>query len=166
MKKAILFTALLSSSLSLFAQTSCDQQFKRLLIFSKKDKVSDTEFLTVLQMVKKMELQQCSDYVVSKNGEVIIDETLASLFGKICLTGNSRNAIKAYIEFVKRNMGSADEEMSILLEKLFVKHPQYVLSIVGYDKDLLNQLEWGFVNNHGVTSKNYKTVFFGINPEL
>ena len=69
---------------------------------------------------------------------------------------------------MKRQKGSADEEIAIGFEPIFAKWPDYVLSRIANDKDLLNQLEWGFVSNHfhELTPKTCHSIFFSLNPVI
>jgi hypothetical protein len=166
MKPLIITTILLLSTFSVFAQNCDPGKFRKLEILTRKEVVTDSEFTKALALVKSLEKNDCVDYVKKRNGEEYIESGRTSLFGDICLKNNSLNAVQEYINYIKRHSGSAEEQISFSFEKLFAKQPGYVLSIVGYNKDLLNLLEWGFVNNHGLTSKNYKIVFFSINSEL
>jgi hypothetical protein len=170
MKHLIILILLSCITVNLFGQTNCDSKFKELYSLSKKDTITPNELSASLQIVKALELNRCTDYnKTNKKGDLLIDETLTSILGKICLKSNSHVAINAYINYMKRHHGSAEEEISFSFERLFVQQPEYVLTVIGYDKTLLNQLEWGFVNNHskpGLTAKNYKTVFYQVNPKI
>lgn len=166
MKPLIILTIGWFATLNVSAQNCDPGTFRKLEILSRKGLVTDSEFMTALTLVKSLEKNDCVDYVKKKNGEEYVESGRTSLFGDICLKNNSLNAIQEYINYMKRHHGSAEEQISFSFEKLFARQPEFVLSIVGYNKDLLNQLEWGFVNNHSLTSKNYKTVFFDINPEV
>ena len=170
MKHLIILTLLFSIASTSFGQTNCDSKFKELYVLSKKDTIIPNELSASLKIVKALELNHCTDYnKTNKKGGLLIDETLTSLFGKICLKSNSHEAIKAYIDYMKRHHSSAEEEISFSFERLFVQQPEYVLSVIGYDKTLLNQLEWGFLNNHWkphLTQKNYKAIFYQVNPKV
>jgi len=155
----------------LHAQIGCDVvQFKSLTAISKKDSIADKDFAVAVKLVKELERDKCTDYTGKKNGQDYVIATLTSLFGEICLRKNDQSAVQAYINYMKRNDGSADEQIALSFERIFQKQPQYVLSEIGYDEKLLNQLEWGFVNNHSenphLTTKNYMEVFFKVNPKI
>jgi len=166
MKSLIISTILLLSTFRISAQNCHPGTFRKLEILSRKELVTDSEFTKALALVKSLEKGNCVDYVKKRNGEEYVESGRTSLFGDVCLKNNSLTAVREYVNYMKRHNGSAEEEIGLSFEKLFAKHPEYVLSLVGYNKDLLNQLEWGFVNNNGFTSKNYRAVFFSINPEI
>ncbi len=90
------------------------------------------------------------------------------MFGKICLHSDGPGAVDEYIKFMKRQKGSADEEISFCFEPLFAKWPGYVLSRIANDKFLLDQLDWGFVNNHfhGLTPRNCRASLYNLNPKI
>jgi hypothetical protein len=143
-------------------------QFKRLSYISKKDSVSDSDLKAAVQCVEILEKRRCEDYTGKKKGVEYVIATCTSLFGDICLKKNDFKSVRAYIKYMNREHGSAEEQISFSFEKLFVQRPEDVLSLISDNKDLLNQLEWGFVNNHygNLSSKNYKAVFYHLNPEL
>jgi hypothetical protein len=165
----ILFALLLTMS-GLYAQNEygCGiVHFKTLTYISKKDSVTDSDLNAAVQCVKTLEERRCEDYTGKKNGVEYVIATCTSLFGDICLKKNDFKAVDAYIKYMNREHGSAEEQISFSLEKLFVQRPEDVLSLIGYNKDMLNQLEWGFVNNHAhLTTKNYRKVFYSVNSEL
>lgn len=140
-------------------------QFKKLAYISKEKSITDTQLDVAVQLLKKLEHDKCSDYV-RKNGSIITGRTY--LFATICLINNSPKSVKEYVEYLKRQHGSAEEQLSFSFEQIFVQRPEDVLSLIRNDRDLLNQLAWGFINNHasGLTIKNYKKVFFRINPKI
>jgi hypothetical protein len=186
MKQIIIFSILLLTILQVSAQFCDPVKFKKLESTSQKVIVTDSEFTDALTLVRNLERNKCSDYIKKRNGEEYVVASLTYLFGEICLKNNSSNAVHEYINYMKRHHGSTEEQISFSLERLFVKQPGYVLSSTGYNKDLLNQLVWGFVNNHYYTEKdqkkvtkngssnikpqlnkaNYKALFYRINPKV
>ena len=56
-----------------------------------------------------------------------------------------------YLDFTK---GSAEEERSFALERLFVKFPEIVFNRIGKNEELLNDLTGGFLNNRYYGAKN------------
>jgi len=119
-----------------------------------------------VQLLKKLERDKCSDYI-GKNGSVITGRTY--LFARICIVRNSQKSVEEYIKYLKRQHSSAEEQLSFSFEEIFVQRPEDVLSLIKNDHDLLNQLGWGFVNNHSgldLTAKNCKKVFFQVNPKV
>ncbi|HTD40414.1 MAG TPA: hypothetical protein VK671_07335, partial [Mucilaginibacter sp.] len=109
------------------------------------------------------------DYTGKKNGAEYAIATRTGLFGEICLKKNDEEAIHQYINYLNRQHGSAEEELSFVFERLFQKQARSVLSQVGNDKYSLDHLVWGFLNNHyssALTTKNYKKIFFEISPKI
>ncbi|MDO3625534.1 hypothetical protein [Mucilaginibacter sp. BT774] len=162
----ILFFLLLSS---LHAQTGCGiNQFKALTIISKKYSLTDLDLDISVQLLKKLERDKCYDYIGKKNGHEYVIASRTYLFGQICLKRNSHSAAREYINYLKREHGSAEEQLSFSFEKIFAKRPEDVLSLLRNDHDLLNQLGWGFINNHSaeLTEKNCKAVFFKVSPKI
>ncbi|MCO5945332.1 hypothetical protein [Mucilaginibacter flavidus] len=186
MKQIILFALLVVIAANTFAQNCDPAKFRKLETLSRKQVVTDSEFTIVLRLVKNLDRNKCSDYIKKRNGQEYVVAVLTELFGKICLKNNSLNAVKEYVNYVKRHHGSAEEQLSFSFEELFVRQPEYVLSTIGYDEYLLNSLVWGFVNNHYYTSDdqkkvtkntdgkvkpqlnttNYKEVFYKTNPGI
>lgn len=118
-----------------------------------------------VQMLKKLEQDNCSDYN-GKNGAIGASRT--DLFAQIYLKSNGRKAVNEYIQYLKRQHGSAEEELSFSFEKIFTQNPGDALSTIGNNHDLLNQLGWGFINNHWnskLTPGNCKALFFRVNPK-
>ncbi len=168
MVKPIFLFLLLSLCLSnLYAQKGCDvSQFKELFSISKKSHISDTNFNIAIKLLKELEHDKCSDYI-GKDDSVISGRT--ALLGGVCIKKNNKKAIYEYIKYMERHHGSTEEQISFSFERLFVQRPDDVLSIIGFNKDFLDKLEWGFVNNHyeqHLTSKNCKELFFLINPKV
>ena len=143
-------------------------QFKELTTISKKDSITDKDLDIAVQLLKKLEKDKCSDYIGKKNGNEYVISGRTYLFGQICLKTNSQSAVKEYINYLKREHGSAEEELGYLFEKIFIQQPEYVLLMTENNENLLNQLAWGFLNNHygQLTAKNYKKMFFEINPKV
>ncbi|MGZ3755598.1 MAG: hypothetical protein ACXVAY_08170 [Mucilaginibacter sp.] len=177
MKRFLFLIISFFTILNASAQGNCDPvKFKQLLLLSKKSAITPDEFSSTLSIVKELELTRCAEYSVktsAKNDSVV--STLTEVFGDICLTCNNQNAVKEYVNYLCKHKGSAEEELSLQFEKLFVQQPEYVLTTIGFDKDLLNHLEWGFINNHYENSKsnkprlnsnNYRTIFYQINPKV
>jgi hypothetical protein len=168
MKRAILLL-LICTSTSLLAQKQCVQDFKLLQSLSKNATITNAVFDEAVLITKKLESNKCADYAVNKTGVETVAASRTELFGGLCLKKNNLHAVTEYINYMKRQHGSAEEELSFLFERLFVQRPEDVLVIMGNSKDLINQLAWGFVNNHyedHVTTANYKATFYKINPKI
>jgi|HubBroStandDraft_5_1064220.scaffolds.fasta_scaffold381541_1 hypothetical protein len=168
MKKIVVAGLFLISVLNLFAQNA-DQRLDRLLYYSRKTQIDSVQFAAVLKIFKSLEAKRELDVGVRRfRGDDESPETVTSIFGKICLKSNNPIAVDEYIKFMKRQKGSADEQISFCFEPLFAKWPDYVLRRIANDKDLLNQLEWGFVSNHfhDLTPKTCRSIFFSLNPGI
>jgi hypothetical protein len=165
-----------SAALSIFiiitlnasAQTNCDPHaFKKLISFSKKHSLSDKQFTGILLIVKKLELAGCSDYEVKTKGVNYQLASLTELLGNICIKTNTPAAVNEYVLYMKRHSTSTEEQIAFSFEQIFVKHPAYVLAAVGQNTALLDQLEWGVVNNQpNIKLNNYKTAFYSAYPAL
>ena len=123
------------------SQNKCDpKDFQKLIINSRSEKISDSSFKECLTIVKQLEQNKCSDYDTTFNGQTYSYASLTYLFGEICLKKNDSNAVVEYINYMKRNINSSEEQISFSFEHLFVKQPEMILSIINFDKSLLNQL--------------------------
>jgi hypothetical protein len=189
MRHIMLILLILFTNGGVIGQQPCGQKlFERLSSISKKVEISDKEFIESTGIVNKLDSIHCNDYIVIINGEQYGESTLTFLFGTICLKCNSTKAVIGFIKYRKLHTGSAEEELSFSLERLFIKRPDDVLK---YGGSLLDDLAWGFVNNHyyGVKDpfendpnkaftkyenppkrvlyqNNYKEMFFLVNPTL
>ena len=65
----------------------------------------------------------------------------------ICIKIGGNLGVDYYFDYMMLTKGSAEEERSFALERLFVKYPEIVLNRIGKDNDFLNHLTWGFLNN-------------------
>ena len=168
MKTIIVAILLLMPVINLFAQ-NLNKQLDQLWSYSKKAQIDSVQFSSALKLFRIMEAKH--EFNVTRRrwrNDDESSETVVRMFGKICLHSNNPAAAGEYIKFMRRQKGSADEEISFCFEPLFAKWPSYVLSRIADNKDLLNLLEWGFVNNHyhDLTHKNCHSIFFGLNPGI
>lgn len=169
MKAKVLLIILLATAVNSFAQNKCNTKFEQLIAFNKKPVITNNDFLASLTIVKNLEANNCSDYVVKRKGVETVETDRTFLFGQICLKNNSRNAVKEYVNYMIRHGGSAEEEISCSFERLFVNQPEDVLSIIGFNDGYLDQLAWGFLNNHynlHLNPKNYREIFYRVNPKV
>lgn len=153
---------------SLFAQTS-DQKLKQLLSYSTKTQIDSAQFFAALKIFEECEANHELD--ISMRGESddnTFHDSVLKIFGIICLKSDGTYAVDQYIKFVRRNLGSANEEISYVFERIFEKYPGYTLKKISVDKALLDSVEWGFVNNHyhDLASKNCKAVLFKAVPSI
>ncbi|MDR3695843.1 hypothetical protein [Mucilaginibacter sp.] len=168
MKKILVISLLLFPVFKLFAQHT-ERQLDQLLSYSKIKQIDTTQFNSALKIFRSLETRRELDVAVRRSpNDDESSETVLRIFGTICLHSNSPKAVDEFIKFIKRQKGSADEEIPTSFEPLFAKWPDYVLIRIANDKDLLNQLEWGFVNNHfhDLTTKNCRTIFYSLNPKI
>ena len=130
-------------------------------------------------------------YVQKRNGQEYVETGLTYLFGQLCLITNSYKSVQEYIEYLNRHSGSAEEQRSFSFEYLFKQNPKRILSLIKSNKELLDHLVWGFMNNrsYGVndpyqkdpnktftvydkepkrvlTTRTYKEIFYKTYPTL
>lgn len=190
--RTVFFLLFLFAILNVIGQNNCNpKDFRKLILISKSKTISDSVFKEALIIVKRLEKNRCSDYEIKKNGENYIETSLTYLLGEICLIKNDSSAIKEYINYMNRNAGSAEEQICFSFEHLFVRQPKIVLSLIGSDTLLLDDIVWGFVNNryYGASdpyekepnkaffinsdspkpvlnTSNYKEIFYKVNPKV
>jgi hypothetical protein len=78
--------------------------------------------------------------------------TVTSLFGRICQMSPSAKAVDYFVKYRLTNWSSADEEFSLVLERVFVSKPEEMLQYAHSAPDsvrtqLLNDIVWGFLSN-------------------
>jgi len=168
MKKILAICLIFIPAFNLFAQNS-NRQLDQLLSYSKKKQIDLTQFSSALKIFRSLEARHELDVSVRRSrDDDESPETVLRIFGKICLHSNSPIAVDEFIKFIKRQKGSADEQIPMSFEPLFAKWPDYVLTRIANHEDLLKQLEWGFVNNHfhDLTTKNCGAIFYSLNPKI
>lgn len=192
-----MFIMLLALQTNIYCQENCDSTLFRFLMESgNKKSLTLVEFQKCKKIVDSLWKHQCYDYVKTVNEENYAITTLTLEFGKICIKANSDIAVKAYIEYLNKNKGSAEEQLGFSFENIFVQRPESVLSQISTQDSvtrdrLLFHLAWGFVNNrlYGaldplqddpfkamtvydnppkpiLNSKNYKDIYFSLNPMI
>ncbi len=168
MKSAALSIIFFIITLNASAQTNCDHQaFKKLISLSKKHTLSDKQFTDALVIVKQLEFAGCPDYEVEIEGINYQLACLTELLGTLCIKTNTPTAVNEYVLYLKRHSASAEEQMAYSFEQIFIKQPAYVLAAVGQNMALLDQLEWGVVNNQpAIKLNNYKTAFYSTYPAV
>ncbi|MDN3583489.1 hypothetical protein [Mucilaginibacter flavus] len=168
MKSATLSIIFFIITLNASAQANCDPQaFKKLVSVSKKHALSDRQFTDALVIVRQLESAGCPDYEVKIKGTNYQLACLTELLGTLCIKTNTPAAVNEYVLYLKRHSASAEEQMAYSFEQIFVKQPAYVLAAVGQNTALLDQLEWGVVNNQpAIKLNNYKTAFYSTYPAV
>lgn len=168
----MIFLSLVIWTIGLHAQSEygCGvSQFKKLTSIYHEQAVTDSDFTITVKLVKQLEKLRCEDYKGKKNGSEYVMGTRTQLFGDICLKKDNNTSVSEYINYLNRQQGSAEENLSYQFERIFEKHQEFVLSKIGNNKYLLNHLVWGFCNNHyskHLTAKNYRQIFFEYYPQL
>jgi hypothetical protein len=131
-----------------FGQNNCDpKDFEQLKSACRKNTLTEQEFSSYLMTIRKLEKNDCIDYIQKRNGHEYVETGLTYLFGQICIIANSDKSVREYIGYLKRNSGSAEEQRSFSFEYIFKQNPTRVLTLIGFDKELLDHLVWGFMNN-------------------
>jgi hypothetical protein len=188
----ILFIFIFLRALLTFGQENCDpKDFEILKVASRKNFLTEIEFLNLLKIVRNLENKKCFDYIEKKNGEEYVETGLTYLFGQLCINANSDKSFQEYVDYLNRHIGSAEEQRSFSFEYIFKKNPQRVFKLIKYNLGLLDHLVWGFLNNrlHGerdpyendpnkaytkydsepprvLTVKTYKDIFYKTYPSL
>jgi hypothetical protein len=107
-----------------------------------------------------------------KSKESSPQESITHYFGLICLKATTEKGVSLYIQYLKSQEESAEEELSFRFEPIFFKRPDVVLSKIKnenwkFQKILLDHIGWGFLNNTpSATRDSYKRIFFEKNPDL
>lgn len=158
MTKATLIIILISIiTINIFGQQcdSCKKEFDKLLMIKNKSKVSQTDLEKTWQITKKLYNLRYTDYIDSiVNKTSYVSHSLTRTFSDICIKTGGKLGVDYYFNYLTLTKGSAEEERSFALERLFVKYPENVLNKIGKDNDLLNDLAWGFLNNRYYGAKN------------
>lgn len=173
----IMFLKLLSLLLLLnftaFSSPCDSNDFKRLLFLVKEGRVNGNELVAAKDIVFRLNDAKCRDYEIKHDGEVQAIATLTQIFGEICRLANSPQAVTAYVEYLDRNAGSAEEQLAISFESIFRNNPSMVFITITKNGerlpyDLLEYLAFGFINNSypSVNAANYRDVFLQLHPDI
>jgi hypothetical protein len=188
----IILISLVLTSISQGQQCdSCKLKFDELLLIKNKAQVSSADLEKSWQISKKLDSLNYTYYDSIVNNEKYIIHSLTKTFSDICIKAQANLGVDYYLKYLDFTNGSAEEERSFALERLFVKFPEIVFVKIGQDEDLLNDLVWGFVNNRYYGAKspfdnndftamtfyedgpkpilnqdNCKSIFFETNPTL
>jgi len=126
----------------------CKEKFDILIETLEKDKISIREFNKCKNITNELSNYNYYDYIDSVNNRTLyISHSLTKTFADICIKYGGEYGVKYYLDYVNQNMGSAEEEISFSLERIFMKYPETTLKQIGTDQDLLDKLIWGFINN-------------------
>lgn len=162
MKKSTLVLVLISIfTINTLGQQcdSCKKEFDKLLMIKGKSKINQNDLEKSWQITKKLYNLNYTDYIDSNsNGISQVSHSLTRTFSDICIKAGGKLGVDYYFSYLTLTQGSAEEERSFSLERLFVKYPELVLNRIGKDNDLLSDLTWGFLNNRYYGAQNpYET---------
>jgi hypothetical protein len=149
-KTTLIFFLTSSLTINIFGQDcdSCKMEFEKLLMIKEKSKILQTDLEKSWQIAKKLHNLRYTDYIDSTtNGIPYVSHSLTRTFSDICIKTGGKPGVDYYFNYLTLTKGSAEEERSFALERLFVKYPEIVLNKIGKDINLLNDLIWGFLNN-------------------
>jgi len=131
----------------------CIRYSKELYSYFIQKTISDAQLNRSFSIIQKME-NKCWDYgmVVESGEQVKYISDIPAVFAEICGKAISTEGVARFFEFRMAHWDSADEDLSLALEKLFVKKPAEVLKKIREQKanirtGLLNDIAWGFINN-------------------
>jgi len=134
---------------------SCKKEFDKLLIIKNNVKVYQADLEKCWQITKKLYDLKYKYYIdIAANGTSYASHSLTRTFSDICIIAGGKLGVDYYFNYLTLTEGSAEEERSFALERLFVKYPTIVLDRIGKNNDLLNDLTWGFINNRYYGAKN------------
>jgi len=158
MKQLYIFWTIFLSVINTISGQQCDScklQFDKLLYTLNQEKVSKIDLDKCWQITKKLHTLKYTDYIDSvANNSLYVSHSLTKTFSDICIKSNNNLGVDYYLKYMALTHGSAEEERAYALERLLVKYPEILLINIGTDKDLLNDLIWGFLNNRYYGAKN------------
>ena len=190
----IIILLLTSISINSFGQQcdSCNREFDKLLVIKVKEKINQNDLENCWQIASKLYNLRYYDYIDSvRNNTSYVSHSLTKTFSDICIKTDGKLGVDYYFKYLSLTHGSAEEERSFSLERIFVKFPELVLNKIGIDTSLLDDLTWGFLNNRyygainpfededytamtvyengpkqTLNKDNCKSIFFETNPSL
>lgn len=148
--KTLIIILICFFAVNTFAQQcdSCKRDFKLLLIIKDKSEINSTDLEMSWKITKNLYNINYTDYIDSVlKGTSYVSHSLTRVFSDICLKTDSILGVNYYFKYLSLTNGSSEEERSFALERLFVKYPEIVLNKIGDNKEWLNYLTWGFINN-------------------
>jgi hypothetical protein len=117
-------------------------------LINAKSEVKQNDLEESWQITKKLHELKYTNYIDSvSNGISYVSHSLTSVFSDICIKTDGNLGVDYYFNYLTLTKGSAEEERSFALERLFVRYPEMVFNKIGKDNDLLDDLTWGFLNN-------------------
>ena len=150
MKRNILiFSFVFSVIVSAYGQHCkvCEQKFDTLLTILKKDNVLHSDIERCWLIAKELRERKYTEYIDNYVSTSHVLRSLTKTFADICIKTDRNTAVEYYLKYLELTKGSAEEQRSLSFEHIFVKFPMTVFDKIGMDKELLNSLTWGFLNN-------------------
>ena len=124
----------------------CRKKFDRLIEIEQQDHVSDSELDESLQIAKDLYEKRYTDYIDSiSNNTIHVSKNLTHTFANITRKRCESKGVSYYIDYLIFTSGSAEEERSFGLERLFKECPETVLQTT--KQSYILDIAWGFVNN-------------------
>lgn len=148
--KTLILILICFFAVNTFAQQCdlCKRDFKLLLIIKDKSEINSTDLEMSWEITKNLYNIKYTDYIDSvSKGTSYVSHSLTRVFSDICLMADSILGVDYYFKYLSLTNGSAEEERSFAFERIFVKYPEIVLNKIGDNKEWLNYITWGFINN-------------------
>lgn len=124
----------------------CKKKFDRLIEIEQQDQVSDSELDESLRIAKELYDMRYTDYIDSiSNNTIHVSKNLTHTFASITRKRCETKGVSYYLDYLEFTSGSAEEERSFGLERLFKECPETVLQMTG--QSYILDIAWGFVNN-------------------
>ena len=124
----------------------CKKSFDRLIEIEQQDQISDSELNESLEIVTELYKKGYTDYIDSvSNNTSYVSKNLTHTFCIITRKRCDTKGVNYYLNYLQVTTGSAEEERSFGLERLFKDCPETVLDKL--DQSYFGDLAWGFVNN-------------------
>lgn len=124
----------------------CKKKFDRLIEIEQQERTSDSHLKESLSIAKELYEKRYFDYIDSiSNNTIHVSKNLTHTFANITRKRCDSTGVSYYLKYLDITTGSAEEERSFGLERLFKKCPETVLQQI--DRPLFEDLAWGFVNN-------------------
>jgi hypothetical protein len=181
-------------SLNVYAEEcdSCKAKFDDLFAILEQERIGPNDLKKAWDISSYLYSQSYFDYIERVEGNKrYISASLTKTYSDICIKFGSDEGIDYYLKYMSLTRGSAEEERSFALERLFVKYPERVLIRIRNNTNLMDDLVWGFLNNRyygainpyegrdytamtvyskrpkpQLNDKNCRSIFFKTNPTL
>ena len=131
----------------------CKENFDRLIEIEEEQKISTSALKESWALTKNLYEKGYIDYndSISKN-TIYVSQSLTHAFSNIIRKRCDSLSISYYLMYLDMTTGSAEEERSFGLERIFKRCPETVLDQI--DPAYFDELAWGFINNRFYGSKS------------